>query len=161
MGIDPGSRVTGCGVVRWDGLRLGFAAAERVATKGPDMPSRLRAIFQATRAWIARFSPDEVAIERAFVGRNAASALKLGAVCGVVTAAAALAELPLAEYAPRRVKQAVVGVGSADKRQVQHMVSRLLGVAEPLADDVADALAVAICHAHTRHGLRRRAAALR
>ena len=155
MGIDPGSRVTGCGVVSWDGLRLRHVGDEILSIAQLDMPERLRAIFEATREWIARYAPDEAAIEQVFVGRNIATALKLGKVCGVVTAAVALNGLPLAEYAPRRIKQAVVGVGGAEKAQVQHMVSRLLGVPEQIDDNAADALAVAICHAHTQQGLRR------
>ncbi len=159
MGVDPGSRVIGFGVVRWDGLRLEHVANTSLALGGGDMGGRLRAIFQATREWIARYAPDELALERAFVGRNVATALKLGQVCGVVIAAAALAELPLAEYAPRRVKQALVGIGSAEKSQVQHMVARLLGMDEAPAGDAADALAVAICHAHSRQHSARLAAA--
>ena len=153
LGVDPGSRVTGYGVVelRGDGLR--YIASGCIDARDGDFPERLATIYQGVREVIAAHGPNEMAIEEAFFARNAQSALKLGQARGVAIAAAVGAELAVAEYAARAVKQALVGSGRASKAQVAYMVRALLALdAEPTAD-AADALAVAICHVNTR-GLR-------
>ncbi|HET7674036.1 MAG TPA: crossover junction endodeoxyribonuclease RuvC [Gammaproteobacteria bacterium] len=150
LGIDPGSMITGFGVIEHDnrGARaLGWGC---IKTEGGEWPARLRRIYEAIGATVQQYNPDEVAIESAFVHRNAASALKLGqaraaALCGVFDAAGGVFE-----YAPRAVKLAVVGTGSATKEQVQHMIKALLKLSELPPADAADALAVAVCHAHGR-----------
>lgn len=151
LGIDPGSRVTGWGVIDLDGSRTALVAAGtlRIATDG-DLAARLKQIHDGVRALCAEHRPDEVAVERAFVSENADTALKLGqaraaAICGTFDA-----EIAFFEYAPAKIKQAVVGKGTATKDQVQHMVRALLPGAGVMALDASDALAVALCHAHGR-----------
>lgn len=150
LGIDPGSRVTGWGVVDVVGQRTILVAAGtlRVAAAG-DLAARLKAIHDGVRALCAEHRPQEVAVERAFVADNADTALKLGqaraaAICGTFDAG-----LAFFEYAPAKIKLAVVGKGNATKDQVQHMVRALLR-ADAMAFDASDALAVALCHAHGR-----------
>lgn len=148
LGIDPGSRVTGFGVLDSDGIRSRYVASGCIQTADAALPARLARIFEGIQAVVQEYRPVQVAIERVFVSRNADSALKLGqargaAICGALGAGAALHE-----YAARSVKQAVVGRGSADKSQVQHMVRALLTLEHMPKSDEADALAVAICHAH-------------
>lgn len=150
LGIDPGSRITGFGVIDSDGRRSVHVASGCLRTVGKDLPSRLREIFFGVGALMIRFQPQEIAVEQVFLARNADSALKLGqaraaAICGTFGLSP-----PVFEYAARAVKQAVVGVGQADKFQVSHMVGILLNHREALQADAADALAVALCHAHTR-----------
>ena len=113
-----------------------------------DFPARLGLIFERLSEVIDEYKPDEMAIENVFVSRNAASALKLGQARGASLCAAAARRIPVSEYTPTQVKQAIVGRGHADKKQIQHMVGVLLGVAGPLQADAADAGGVAICHAH-------------
>ncbi len=148
LGIDPGSAVTGYGVVALDGARLHHVASGAVRTRSGDpLPSRLRTIHDALVAVIETHRPTEVAVEELFVARHARAALVLGQARGVALLAAAEAGLEVAGYAPRLVKQTVVGYGQAEKGQVAEMVRRLLGLAEaPRPADVTDALAIAICH---------------
>lgn len=152
LGIDPGSVRTGVGILDADALgrpRHVFHAALAVA--GADgFPLRLKAIFDGVCALIEAHRPDEVAIERVFVSRNPDSALKLGQARGAAICAAVHHGLPVHEYSPMQVKNAVVGRGAAEKSQVQHMVGVLLDVDGRLQADAADALAVAITHAHAR-----------
>jgi len=155
LGIDPGSRVTGYGIIDVDGDRAAAATFGVIRTGEGDFPQRLGAIFNAIRSLVDEFRPDEVAVENVFVSKNAASALKLGQARGAAICAALSRELPVSEYSPRSVKQAIVGRGGADKVQVQHMVGVLLRLAETPAEDAADALAVALCHQHTQQGLDR------
>lgn len=155
LGIDPGSRVTGFGVVDSDGQRTVHLASGRIVLRDGDLGERLRRIFEGVREVIDRHRPEEVAIEDVFVSRNAGSALKLGQARGSALLASVLDGLPLFEYPPARVKQALTGQGRAEKGQVQHMVRLLLGLGETLPEDVSDALAVALCHAHTRTTLAR------
>ncbi len=122
-----------------------------------DMAARLANIFASLRAVIDATGPEEVAIEQVFVARSVASALKLGQARGAAIVAAADAEVPVFEYAPRSVKQAVTGTGAASKTQVAHMIARLLRLPAEPAADAADALALAVCHAHTRSSLARMA----
>ena len=150
FGIDPGSERTGYGCIDSDGSRCELVACGAITVpSGCPFPDRLARIFDALAAMLATHRPACVAVEEVFHGRNAHSALKLGQVRGVVLLAAARAGLPVAEYAAASVKQAVVGYGRAEKRQVQRMVGLLLGMDEPPSPhDASDALAVAVCHAY-------------
>lgn len=150
LGIDPGSRATGWGIIDGDGRHSVHVASGVLKLGDGDLGPRLRLIFEGITRLIVEFRPTEIAIERVFVARNADSALKLGQARGAAICAALADGLPLAEYAPREVKLAVVGTGAASKEQVQHMMRIILKLdALPQADQ-ADALAVAICHAHSR-----------
>lgn len=159
LGIDPGSRVTGYGVIETregpDADRAVCIAQGVIRTPGGDFPERLGAIFAGIQALIHEHRPTQVAVETVFVSRNPGSALKLGQARGAAVCAAVALGLPVAEYAPRLVKQALVGRGGAEKSQVQHMVCVLLSYRDALAEDAADALAVALCHQHTRQTLER------
>lgn len=148
LGIDPGSRITGYGIIESDGGRLTYVDCGVIAAGTGPFPERLRRIFVGVTDLVARYAPAEVAVEQVFVSRNAESALKLGQARGAAICAAVQSDLPVGEYAARRIKQAVVGRGGADKGQVQHMVCALLGLREAVKEDAADALAVAVCHAH-------------
>lgn len=159
LGIDPGSRVTGFGVIRAAGPREAYLASGCIRTGDDPLPRRLERIFTGLEAVIAEHAPGELAIEQVFLHRNADSALKLGHARGVAMMAAVRAGLAVHEYSATAVKQAVVGRGHAEKGQVQHMVGRLLGLAGALQEDAADALAVALCHAHHRRTLGRMPAA--
>lgn len=153
LGIDPGSRLTGFGVIRCIGQKTEYIVSGCIRTGDGEMPQRLKKIFEGVSEIIDTYKPDQFAIEQVFMGKNADSALKLGQARGVAILAATLHDLPIAEYAPRTVKQAVVGKGSADKEQVQHMVQYLLKLPGKPQADAADALAIAICHAHTSASL--------
>ena len=156
MGIDPGSRMTGYGIVDMDGPRSRHIASGCIQTASDrPLPERLKAIFEGLTAVIQSWRPAEVAVEQVFMHRNPDSALKLGQARGAALCAVVLAGVPISEYAPRAIKQAVVGSGAADKSQVQRMITLLLSLSEPPQADAADALAVAICHGHTRQTLRR------
>jgi crossover junction endodeoxyribonuclease RuvC len=164
LGIDCGTEYTGYGVVELDSddrLVCLTCGAIQVSPRNP-MARRLSVIFERLGQVILEHQPDNVAIEDVFYAINAKSALKLGQVRGVAMLAASSAGLPVAEYAPLTIKSAVVGYGRAEKQQVQHMVTRLLNLAEmPEPPDAADALAIAICHLHTAATLaRQRAVAL-
>lgn len=159
IGIDPGSRVTGYGLVRSAGDRLEHIGHGCIRMAHPEQPERLREIYEGLGRAVEEFAPDEAAVEEVFMGRNAASALKLGQARGSAIVACLAHGVPVAEYSARKVKQAVAGSGAAGKEQVQHMVKVLLGVKGDIAEDAADALAVAICHAHTRSSLVRITAA--
>ena len=160
LGVDCGTEITGYGVVETasDGSLLHVeSGAIRMSPRNP-LPERLSRIFDKLRLVIEQRQPDVVAIEDVFYAVNVKSALKLGQVRGVAMLAASLSSLPVAEYAPLSIKSAVVGYGKADKAQVQHMVARLLRLAVlPEPPDVADALAIAICHLHTSSTLDRQA----
>jgi crossover junction endodeoxyribonuclease RuvC len=151
LGLDPGLRRTGWGVIAAEGNRLRHLANGMVATD-PHAPiaQRLAVLHDAVMAVIEAHRPDEAAIEETFVNRNPASALKLGLARGVVLLAPARASLPVAEYAANRIKKALVGAGHAQKQQIAAMIGVLLPGARPAGTDAADALAVAICHAHYR-----------
>lgn len=149
IGLDPGLRSTGWGIVDVSGNRLAHVADGAVR---PDpkasLASRLRALHDGLMEILEQYEPDEAAVEETFVNKNASSTLKLGEARGVVLVVPALAGLTVAEYSANRVKKSVVGAGHANKDQVQHMVSRLLPGCTISGPDAADALAVAICHAH-------------
>jgi crossover junction endodeoxyribonuclease RuvC len=149
LGIDPGSRVTGYGVVELTGALTRPIAWGAIQTEGEHC-DRLRQIFFDVGNLVAEHEPDEIAIERVFVHKNADSALKLGQARAAALCATFARPLPIHEYAPREIKQALVGSGSADKSQVEYMVKVLLGLRDRMKSDAADALAIAICHIHTR-----------
>jgi len=150
LGIDPGSRVTGYGLIDSDGASARYVASGCIRTDGGDFAPRLRIIFEGVRSLVCEYQPGEVAIERVFLHRNADSALKLGQARSAAICATFAGAMAVHEYAARAIKQAVVGLGGADKPQVQHMVRALLRLPSALAPDEADALAVALCHAHSR-----------
>ncbi len=155
LGIDPGSRLTGFGIIEVNGEQAAAVQHGVIKTGGGEFPERLGVIFAGIRDVIDEHKPDEMAIETVFVSRNAGSALKLGQARGAAICAAISLGLPVSEYSPRSVKQAIVGRGGADKVQVQHMVTVLLQLGEKLQEDAADALAVALCHQHTQQTLNR------
>jgi crossover junction endodeoxyribonuclease RuvC len=149
LGIDPGSNVTGFGVVERRGASVVHVAHGTLRTPcGAPLASRLAALHAGLAQAIAAHRPDVAAVERIFAGRSARSALVLGHARGVALATAAAEGLPVHEYGASEIKQAVAGSGAAEKRQVQAMVTRLLGLAVAPALDAADALAAALCHAH-------------
>lgn len=149
LGIDPGSRLTGYGIIDVHGRTLEYRASGCIRTSGSGLPERLGQIYLAVRDLIEQHQPNEFAIENVFVAKNAQSALKLGQARGVAIAAAVAAELPIYEYAARQVKLAVVGSGRANKEQVQHMIQVLLELSGVPQADAADALAIAVCHVNT------------
>jgi crossover junction endodeoxyribonuclease RuvC len=151
LGLDPGLRFTGWGLIDVQGNRLRHLADGVIATDSTHaVPTRLRILHDALAALIALHAPDEAAVEETYVNRNGAATLKLGYARGVALLAPALAGIPVVEYGAKSVKLAVVGTGGADKTQVADMVRRLLPGAVMQRADAADALAVAICHAHHR-----------
>jgi crossover junction endodeoxyribonuclease RuvC len=154
LGIDPGSRVTGYGVIETDGVRSRHLGSGCIRTASGGFPGRLGEIFTGIRAVLDEWRPGEVAIEQVFVSRNASSALKLGQARGAAISAIVTLDLPVFEYTPAAVKQGLVGNGRAEKEQVQHMVRVILGMQGRLALDESDALAIALCHAHS-HATRR------
>ena len=161
LGIDPGSRITGYGLVNSVGSRLEFVGCGRIKTSSDSQPERLKTIFQGVCSVIEEFSPQYAAIEEVFMGKNAASALKLGQARGSAMVGCLHHDLPVEEYSARAVKLAVAGTGAATKDQVQHMVKVLLGISDTLAEDAADGLAIAICHAHSQASLIKLAGAKR
>jgi crossover junction endodeoxyribonuclease RuvC len=151
LGIDPGLRFTGWGLIDVDGNRLKHVADGVIATDATDsVPERLKMLHEALVALLAQHRPAEAAVEETYVNRNGSATLKLGYARGVALLTPALAGISVAEYAAKTVKMAVVGTGGADKDQVTMMVRRLLPGATLRRADAADALAVAICHAHHR-----------
>lgn len=148
LGIDPGSRITGYGVIRQTGHKLEYLGSGCIRTSVDDLPTRLKLVYAGVSEIITQFQPDVFAIEQVFMARNADSALKLGQARGAAIVAAVNADLPVFEYAARQVKQTVVGTGAAEKAQVQHMVRALLKLAASPQADAADALAIAITHCH-------------
>ena len=149
LGIDPGSRITGYGVIETDGVRSRHLGSGRIRTISGAFPDRLGEIFSGLREVLAEWQPQEVAIEQVFVSRNASSALKLGQARGAAISAVVTLELPVFEYTPAAVKQGLVGNGRAEKEQVQHMVRVILGMQGKMTLDESDALAIALCHAHS------------
>ena len=160
LGLDPGSIRTGYAVIETKGSNVGYIVSGAIRTAGETFAERLQEIFAAVDQLSSEFRPDEVAIERVFMHRNADSALKLGQARGAALCATFALRPRVFEYAAREVKQAVVGTGAAEKEQVQLMVKRLLNIAGPLGADAADALAIALCHAYSRklNGIARSAA---
>jgi len=149
LGIDPGSRKTGFGIINSDGLTYQYVTGGCLHLSNNDSYAQLQQIFQGLSEIIEEYQPEEFAIEQVFVKINVNSALKLGQARGVALVVAANRGLHIAEYSARQVKQAVVGFGAASKEQVQHMVKLLLKLKQRPQEDMADALAVAMCHANT------------
>ena len=148
LGIDPGLRVTGYGVIVKTGSALSYVSSGCIKSTVGELPDRIKTIFSGVNEVISRFSPGEVAVEKVFVNVNPQSTLLLGQARGAAISAAVSCDLPVAEYTALQVKQAVVGKGHAKKEQVQEMVKRLLKLPGYPSPDAADALACAICHAH-------------
>ncbi|MCX8963554.1 crossover junction endodeoxyribonuclease RuvC [Erwinia psidii] len=155
LGIDPGSRITGYGVIRQVGRQLSWLGSGCIRTNVTDLPSRLKLIYAGVSEIITQFQPDFFAIEQVFMAKNADSALKLGQARGCAIVAAVNHDLPVFEYAARQVKQTVAGTGGAEKSQVQHMVKTLLKLSVSPQADAADALAIAITHCHLSQNLER------
>lgn len=166
LGIDPGSRLTGYGIIEQRGRQLSYLGSGCIRIIGTKtepltLAEKLRRIHDSVSELITQFKPNEFAIEQVFMAKNPDSALKLGQARGAAIVAAACAGLPVAEYSARQIKQSVVGSGGAEKPQVQHMVMALLNLQRCPQEDAADALAVALCHAHSSQNLIKMAGAAR
>lgn len=155
LGIDPGSRLTGFGVIDETATGYQYIASGCLRIKGDDFPKRLKQIFAGISDIVEQYQPTEMAIEQVFMHKNADSALKLGQARGAAICAVQLFDIPVFEYAARQVKQAVVGKGSADKLQVQQMVKILLNITGELQIDASDALGISLCHANFQQTQRR------
>ena len=153
LGIDPGSRITGFGVVRETARGCEYVASGCIRTGNGPLHERLHVVFRSVREVIRTHGPTALSIEQVFMARNADSALKLGQARGAAIVAAMEEGLSVAEYTASQVKQAVVGTGGADKQQVQMMVMHLLKLTQKPQIDASDALAIALCHAHTQQSL--------
>lgn len=155
LGIDPGSRFTGYGVIKQQGRNFVYLGSGciKALSQGEDLASRLQTIFAGVSEIILQFKPDMFAIEQVFMAKNPDSALKLGQARGAAIVAATNSGLAIAEYSARQIKQSVVGTGGADKSQVQHMVKTILKLPGTPQADAADALAVALCHGHSHESL--------
>ncbi len=155
LGLDPGTATTGYGVIRQTSFKISAIAYGTILTK-PEMPmeQRLQVIYNDLGKVLRQYRPDEVAIEKLFFGRNTTTAITVGQARGVLLLRLAQENLPIGEYTPMQVKKALVSHGGAEKKQVQFMVQQFLKLDEmPHPDDAADALAIAICHAHSRMGI--------
>ena len=155
IGIDPGSRLTGYGIIEKDGQKLKFVDAGTIRTETTEMPERLKRIFAGVERIVKFHGPTEAAVEQIFMAKNPDSALKLGQARGAAIAALVNLDLQVAEYTARQIKQSVVGYGAAEKEQVQMMVMKLLNLSVQPQQDAADALAAAICHAHASGSMSR------
>jgi crossover junction endodeoxyribonuclease RuvC len=150
LGIDPGSRKCGYGVINTIGTRLEYVASGAIRVETLEFPMRLQAIFDNISQIITEYQPQFAAIEEVFMGKSASSALKLGHARGAAMVACTNQKVEVFEYATRKIKQAVVGTGLAEKKQMQQMIKTLLKLSEVPGEDAADALSVAVCHAHTQ-----------
>jgi crossover junction endodeoxyribonuclease RuvC len=160
LGIDPGLRRTGWGMVEYVGNRLGFIACGSVETsEKAALGERLLALHDGLMQVIDEFRPDEAAVETTFVNSNAVATLKLGQARGIAMLVPAMSGVPVSEYAPNLVKKTIVGAGHGQKPQIRMMIGVLLPKADPRSDDAADALAIAVCHAHHRQSMVLRVAA--
>lgn len=148
LGIDPGSRITGYGVVEVTPTGIRYVASGCIRVQEAAFPARLKQIFDGVSEIIALYQPAQMAIEQVFMHKNADSALKLGQARGAAICATLNQNIPVHEYAARQVKQALVGKGNAEKQQVQHMVKILLNIRGEMQIDASDALAVGLCHHH-------------
>lgn len=154
LGIDPGSRVTGYGLIKETNQKIEYIDSGCIRTdSSAELSHKLLQIYDGICELMDRYTPQEVAIEQVFMHQNPNSAIKLGQARGVAMVAAASHRITISEYSAREVKQTVVGYGAADKSQVNHMVVHLLMLNNPPQSDAADALAIAICHSHMRYGL--------
>ena len=148
LGIDPGSQITGVGVIQASGNQLQHLYSESLKLPKGELAKRLQLLYERLQTVIAQTQPDIVAVEKVFIAKNAQSALVLGHARGAAMLAAVNNHLPIVEYSATQIKKTVVGRGRADKAQVQHMMRVLLGLRVAPEEDAADALAVAVCHAH-------------
>jgi len=153
LGIDPGSRLTGFGIIEVNQNQVSYITSGCIRVEGRALPQKLKSIFTSVSEIVAEYKPDELAIERVFVKANVDSALKLGQARGAAICAAVTRDLEVFEYTPTEIKKAVVGKGHADKAQMQFMVRALLNLPGVPQEDAADALACALCHRHTRDTL--------
>lgn len=153
LGIDPGSRKTGFGIIHFNGGRSDYVTSGVIRLPEASLPERLGIIHAGVAELIELHCPQELAIERVFMARSADSALKLGQARGAAIVACVARDMAVAEYSARQIKQSVVGTGAADKAQVQHMVKALLKLPAQPQEDAADALAAALCHAHTQQSM--------
>jgi crossover junction endodeoxyribonuclease RuvC len=153
LGIDPGSIKTGFGVISHIGGRSEYITSGIIRLPKASLPERLKVIFDSVGEIVEQYSPQELAIEEVFMARDAKAAIKLGQARGAAIVACVNHCLPVYEYAAKSIKQAVVGTGAADKQQVQHMVKSLLKLPAAPKEDAADALAAALCHAHTQQSM--------
>lgn len=159
LGIDPGSRKTGYGVIRTSGGKCEYLASGVIHVADYEFAERLKQIYASLQLIISEHNPQVMVVEQVFMAKNASSALKLGQARGAAIASGAVAGLEVHEYSARQIKQAIVGTGAAEKAQVQHMVKVLLSLNKSPQEDAADALAGALCHAHTMSTLIRMASA--
>ncbi|MEL7185720.1 MAG: crossover junction endodeoxyribonuclease RuvC [Pseudomonadota bacterium] len=150
LGIDPGSRLTGFGVIDFRGDAASYVASGTIKSIDGDFPDRLRQIFETVSTIVEQYRPDIVSVESVFMHKNAGSALKLGHARSAALCATFAYEAEVFEYAPREIKQAIVGTGAATKEQVQHMIVSMLNLDGIPSPDAADALAAALCHGHQR-----------
>ncbi|MFM8453659.1 MAG: crossover junction endodeoxyribonuclease RuvC [Gammaproteobacteria bacterium] len=146
LGVDPGSRITGFGLIQYSGRQFQYLASGCIELKNYGWPERLKIIHDGISLLLEKYNPNMAAIERIFVYKNPQTAIKLGQARGAALAAIAAKNLNLAEYAPRQIKQALVGFGGASKEQIQHSIKALLKLSKLPPSDAADALAIAICH---------------
>ncbi len=153
LGIDPGSRKTGFGIINVVAGRSEYVTSGVIRLPQGELAQRLRIIYDSVTELVELHCPQELAIEQVFMARSAGSALKLGQARGAAIVACVAREMAVAEYSARQIKQSVVGTGAADKVQVQHMVKVLLNLPAEPQEDAADALAAALCHAHTRQSM--------
>jgi crossover junction endodeoxyribonuclease RuvC len=153
LGIDPGSRRTGFGVIEVHGGRTSYVVSGHLRTEGDSLPERLKSIYEGISQIVTEYAPTELAIERVFVRLNVDTALKLGQARGAAICAAAMQDLAVFEYSPTEIKKAIAGKGHADKEQIQFMVRTLLNLPGLPQQDAADALACALCHRHTRQSV--------
>jgi len=158
LGVDPGTAITGYGIIKVEGNKFYSLDHGCIYTESEEnCEIRLKKIYERICALLDEYQPDQMAVEELFFNKNIKTALSVGQARGVLLLAGALRGVPICEYTPLQVKQSVVGYGRADKKQVQHMVKNFLGLQEiPKPDDAADALAVAICHAHFKQTFIRR-----
>ena len=153
LGIDPGSRITGYGLIEVNGQQLTYLDSGCIRTQTNELSQRLLEIFNGVCWLMETYAPKQAAIEQVFMHQNPSAALKLGHARGVAMVACATHRIPVSEYSPRQIKQSLVGYGGAEKNQVKQMVMRILNLNKPPQVDAADALATAICHHHTQSGL--------
>jgi crossover junction endodeoxyribonuclease RuvC len=153
LGIDPGSRKCGYGLVSANGSRLEYVACGVIRVEQLEFPDRLQSIFRTLTEIIEEYHPQVAAIEEVFMGKSASSALKLGQARGAAMVACSNQALPVHEYSTSKIKQALTGTGRAEKAQMQHMICMILQLNKAPSEDAADALSVAVCHAHTTQSL--------
>lgn len=155
LGIDPGSLKTGFGIIEHEGSRSTYVTSGIIRLPKVSLPERLKIIYDGVTEIVEEYCPDELSIEEVFMARDAKAAIKLGQARGAAIVACVNQSLPVYEYAAKSIKQAVVGTGNASKEQIQHMVKSLLKLPAAPQEDAADALAAALCHAHTHQSMMR------